>query len=179
MSYYDEKQYLAEVDRNDIIIRKTEKWEAHKNSILHRGYTALIRYGEELALQHRKHPVFDNVLDLSFSSHQIYKGDTLQTDEEAIYEGLQREWGMQRSDLAAAPRFVKKVYYQAKDEKSGYFEHEIDYIFEVKTLKVPVALPEFAYGAHLVKPDALAAASDRLRIPFAPWVKALLEAHIV
>lgn len=179
MDYYDEKQYLAAVDQNDVLLRRVEKWEAHRENILHRGYTAIIRYGDEIALQHRKHPVFDNVLDLSFSSHQIYVGDKLQTDEEAIMDGLKREWGMGKSDLGAPPTFITKVYYQAKDEKSGYFEHEIDYIYEVRCLAVPVFKPAFAYGVHLVKRADLEKAQDALGVPFAPWVGALLAAHAV
>lgn len=179
MSYYDEKQYLAAVDRGDTILRTVEKWEAHRDNILHRGYTVIIRYGQEVALQHRKHPVFDSVLDLSFSSHQMYKGTVLQTDEEAIYEGLLREWGMEKTDLVGPPKLLKKIYYQAKDAPSGYFEHEIDYIYEVRSLSLPKAVAEFAYGVHLVKSEDILAASARLAIPFAPWALSILEEHIV
>ena len=90
MDYYKAIQYLAVVDREDNIIGKMEKWEAHKKGVLHRAYTAILQYQDNIILQQRKHPVFDDVYDLSFSSHQIYNKDLLQTNEEALFEGLLR-----------------------------------------------------------------------------------------
>lgn len=179
MNYYDEKQFLAAVDENDIVVGTVEKWEAHKKGILHRGYTVIITYGKQIALQHRKHPVFDDVFDLSFSSHQIYKGDRLQGNEEAIYEGLLREWGIGKSGIAAPPRFLKKISYQAKDQKSEYIEHEIDYLFEVEAVQSPAAREEYAYGGKLVDKDAILKGSLRLPSPWAPWVKTLLAEGVI
>ena len=179
MDYYDKKQFLALVDREDSVLGKAEKWDAHKKGLLHRGYTVIITHKGKIVLQHRKHPVFDNVFDLSFSSHQLYEEDVLQTDEAAIYEGLRREWGMEREDIESPPKFLKTIYYRAEDPRSGYIEHEIDYIFQVEALKTPAASADFAYGFRLVEKPALLTGDIRLPSPFAPWVKTLLEEHII
>ena len=145
MDYYKAVQFLAVVDRKDNIIGKMEKWEAHKKGVLHRGYTAILEFENNIVLQHRKHPVFDGVYDLSFSSHQFYQGERLQTDEEAIYEGLKREWGVEKFEIRSL-KYLNNVYYKEKDKNSEYFEHEIDYIYVGKLNKMPTANPDFAYG---------------------------------
>src|SRR3989338_11206359 len=127
MDYYKAIQYLAVVDREDNIIGKMEKWEAHKKGVLHRAYTAILQYQDNIILQQRKHPVFDDVYDLSFSSHQIYNKDLLQTNEEALFEGLLREWNFNKKNIIDT-KFLGKIYYKSKDEKSEFFDHEIDYI---------------------------------------------------
>ena len=171
MDYYKRKQYIAEVDEKDTIVGKIEKWEAHKKGILHRGFTAILTVGDYLLLQYRKHPVFDNVLDLSFSSHQGYEGDNLQSDTDAVYEGLEREWGIQKKEALADPRLIKKVYYKALDDVSGYTEHEIDYIFGVTLARMPVPNPDFAYGFMTVnKRDITKLCDVRLQSMYAPWV---------
>ncbi|PIV08416.1 hypothetical protein COS52_02770, partial [Candidatus Roizmanbacteria bacterium CG03_land_8_20_14_0_80_39_12] len=109
MDYYKKKQFLAEVNEKDEIVGKIEKWEAHKKGILHRGYTAIITFEDQLLLQHRKHPIFDNVFDFSFSSHQVYVKDTIQDDVVAILEGLQREWGTHAENVIDDIKFVKKL----------------------------------------------------------------------
>ena len=109
MDYYQQKQFLAQVDKNDKILGKIEKWECHKGAILHRGYTCILTYKDNYILQHRKHPVFDGVFDLSFSSHQIYVNDILQDDLAAIYDGLKREWNLEKNDLKAVPKFIKTI----------------------------------------------------------------------
>ena len=71
MDYYKQKQYLAEVDKNDKVLGEIEKWECHKKGVLHRGYTCILIYKGSYIFQHRKHPVFSGVFDLSFSSHPL------------------------------------------------------------------------------------------------------------
>ncbi|MCX6730895.1 MAG: hypothetical protein NTZ55_03535 [Candidatus Roizmanbacteria bacterium] len=46
MDYYKKKQFIAEVNEQDEIIGKVEKWDAHKKGMLHRGYTAIITFKE-------------------------------------------------------------------------------------------------------------------------------------
>src|SRR3990167_7810389 len=151
MDYYKEKQFIAQVDENDKILGKIEKWEVHKKGILHRGFTAILVYENQYLIQHRKHPVFDGVFDLSFSSHQIYLGnDRLQDNNQAIWEGLKREWNLEKKDLLFEPKLLKKIYYKAKDPNSDFTEHEIDYIYEVEIKKLPSPNYSFCYGFSLV-----------------------------
>src|SRR3989338_8675413 len=81
MDYYKQQQFLAQVDENDKILGKIEKWDCHKKGILHRGYTCILIYQNSFVLQHRKHPVFDGVFDLSFSSHPVYRPELVSESE--------------------------------------------------------------------------------------------------
>lgn len=177
-AYYQEEQWLAQVDREDNIIGKVEKWKAHKEGILHRGYTAILEFEESVILQHRKHPVFDGVYDLSFSSHQLYKNGKLQSDEEAIYEGLKREWGVENPPIGGL-KFVNKIYYKAKDTKSEYFEHEVDYLYLVKLANLPKANIDYAYGQKIITKKNLPSAILHLSSPLAPWVSKVLEEKLI
>ena len=203
MSYYQKKQYLAQVNKSDKILGRIEKWEAHKKGVLHRGYTLILKYKNQFVLQHRKHPVFDGVFDFSFSSHQIYvpllssratlserreskesRGISLQSDLTAIYDGLKREWNLEKNDLKTEPKFLKKIYYQAKDPSSDYTEHEIDYIYTVELKKFPSPNFDFAYGFKLVKKLEIgnclpAGKAGKLKIKQAPWVKVILEEQLL
>ncbi len=176
MNYYKKKQYIAEVNEQDEVIGKVEKWEAHKKGILHRGYTAIITFEDQLVLQHRKHPVFDKVFDFSFSSHQLYEGDKLQDSVVAILEGLQREWGIHAEDIVEDISFSKKIYYKAFDDVSGYYEHEVDHIYTVELNKLPQPVYDFAYGFYIVhKKNASQLADPRIVSLLAPWVNVLLS----
>ena len=174
MDYYKEMQDLAVVDQEDNIIGKMEKWEAHKKGVLHRAYTAILQYEDSIILQHRKHPVFDDVYDLSFSSHQIYKNDSLQTNEEALYEGLEREWGIEKFEIRNL-KFINKIYYKAKDEKSEFFDHEIDYIYLIEVNTMPKANLDYAYGQKMIQKANIISEIKKLQLNLAPWVEKILE----
>jgi len=175
MDYYKEKQFLAEVNEQDEIVGKIEKWEAHKKGVLHRGYTALITFEDQLILQHRKHPVFDNVFDFSFSSHQIYKEDKLQDDVIAILDGLGREWGVHAEDVTDDIKFINKIQYKSFDDTSGYYEHEIDYIYAVELGKMPQPNYEFAYGFFTIHKDNIDKLLDpRIQSLLAPWAHKII-----
>lgn len=181
MDYYKQIQYFTQVDKNDRIVRKIEKWEAHKKGILHRGYTCILIYQDNYILQHRKHPVFDEVFDLSFSSHQIYlEDDRLQDNIIAVYESLKREWNLEKNDLVSSPKFLKKIYYKAKDPNSDYTEHEIDYIYEVSLKKLPTPNYDFAYGFSLIKKNKLLTTHYKLLSNLlAPWVKVMIKESLI
>lgn len=169
MNYFQQKQFLAQVDKNDKIIEKIEKWKAHKKGILHRAFSLILTYKDKYVVQHRKHVAFDGVYDLTFSSHQIYINNVLQTDLEAIYASLKREWNLREKDLKTIPEFLGKIYYKAKDPKSTYSEHEVDYIFQAQVRKPPRPNPDFAYASFLLEKK------DFQRINFAPWVRKILQ----
>jgi isopentenyl-diphosphate delta-isomerase len=180
MNYYQQKQFIARIDKDDKVLGKIEKWEAHKKGIPHRGFTAILEYKNDLVIQHRKHPAFDGVFDLSFSFHQIYINNVLQTDYEAIYSSLAREWNLTKKDLATDLKFLGKIYYKAKDQSSIYTEHEIDYIYIVETKVLPVPNFDFAYGFSLVKKSDLKSKISGLWSPMiAPWVKKIIEAKFI
>lgn len=147
--------------------------------LLHRAFTVAIRYQDELLLQYRKHPVFDQVFDVSISSHPIYKEDVLQKDLEAIYDTLKREWDFTQEDILTTPVYKGKVQYKARDSRSEYIEHEICHIFEceVKTLKLPNL--ECAYGFCLKKNEDIRNPFDPIYPLLAPWVHAAIEKNLL
>ncbi|MFA6532736.1 MAG: hypothetical protein WCT22_01935 [Patescibacteria group bacterium] len=170
MDYYKKELFLAEVDKNDNIIGKIEKWKAHKEGMLHRGFTTIFTYQNHIVLQHRKHPIFDGYFDLTFSSHQVYINEKLQTDLEAIYEALKREWNIDKAGLVEEPKFLDKFYYdKAKDPKSVFSEHEIDYIYQTELKSLPTPNPDYAYGFELVSKEEI----NKYKI--APWVNEIVK----
>lgn len=76
----------------------------------------------EVLLQKRKHKVFDNIWDMTTSSHQRHKDDgTDETDEEATLRALKREWDIENVKLKKLGGFN----YFAKYGKFCENEHDI------------------------------------------------------
>jgi isopentenyl-diphosphate Delta-isomerase len=173
-NYYKQKQFIAKVDRQGNIIGRIEKWEAHRKGVLHKALTVAIIYKGKFILQHRKHPAFDGVLDLTSSSHQIYIGKKLQTTSEATFECLKREWGLKKTDFAGGLKNEGAIYYKAKDPKSEFTEHEVCEMLTVKVKKLPTPNFDYAYGFSLVDKKDLLNKKDRIYPQLAPWVKKML-----
>lgn len=176
MDYYKKELFLAEVDIADNIIKKVERWDAHKLGILHRGFTMILTYRDKIVLQHRKHLAFDGYFDLTFSSHQIYIYDVLQTDEDAISETLKREWNIDGSGLKSIPNYLGKFYYKAKDPNSIFTEHEIDYIYQTELKSLPTPNPDYAYGFELVDKQDIENCKLKIeKFKIAPWVNEIIK----
>jgi isopentenyldiphosphate isomerase len=166
-NYYQKQLFILAVDKNDNPIKKVERWQAHKEGILHRGFTTILKYQNNFILQHRKHPVFDGVFDLSFSSHPIFIDEKLQTFEEAIFETFKREWVSKEEKIEI--KFLNKYYYKEKDEKSGYFEHEINYLYLIDLKKPIKNNPLYSYGMKVLTKEDLINQFEKIN--FGPWVK--------
>lgn len=173
--YYSQIQYIAQIDKENNILGKIEKWEAHEKRILHRAFTVVLYYADSIVLQHRKHLVFDGYFDLTFSSHQIYKSETLQSDLEAIYDALKREWNIKENDLKTPPVFKGQIYYNAQDPGSKYGDHEIDVIYTALLKNEPRPNLNFAYGYSLMKKEDLLKPAQPIRSAFAPWVNVMIK----
>ncbi len=169
MDYYKKKLLLAQVDKDDNIIGKVERWDAHKSGTLHRGFTMILTYQNKFVLQHRKHLAFDGYYDLTFSSHQIYVHSVLQTDEDAINETLKREWNIDQTEIKSMPKYLGKFYYIAKDPNSVFTEHEIDYIYQAELKNLPNPNLDFAYGFKLVNKKEVG------NYKLAPWVDEIVK----
>lgn len=178
-NYYKQKQMIARVDKKGNVIGKIEKWEAHRKGILHKALTVVIIYKGQYILQHRKHPAFDGVLDLTSSSHQIFVNDKLQTTEEATLECLKREWRIKKSDLLGKIKNGGAIYYKAKDLKSEFTEHEVCEMLTVEVKKMPALNLDFAYGFSLVDKKELLNKKGRVFESLAPWVKIMLKKNLV
>ena len=172
MNYLKIKQQLAQVDKKDQINAQIDKWDAHKQGILHRGFTVILKYQDQYYLQHRKHLVFDNTFDFTFSSHQLYFNDVLEDDKSSIIRNLKREFIFDEEDLKI--KYLDKVYYKETDKSSQFTEHEIDYIY-LATLKKPlVPNLEYSYGVLLVTREMLKDKKGFIYKNLAPWAKKII-----
>ena len=167
MDYYKKTLYIPQVDKNDNVLGKVERWKAHREGILHRGFTVAVMCGDQIICQHRKHPVFGGYLDLTASSHPLYEGEKIQTFEEAVRNTLHREWGIKKSDLGAIQEKGKVYYYSKHGE---YVEHEICYFFLTRIEKLPKVNLEYAYGFSLLSVAELSDTSAPYARSIAPWV---------
>lgn len=179
MDYLKALQYIAHVDRNDTIIGKVERWKAHEEGILHRAFTLAITFEDQLLLQHRKHPVFDGIYDITISSHPIYIEDTLEDILHAAYRTLVREWSIKKDDLIVQPSYVGKFYYQAPDPHSKYQEHEICHVYSCEVKKLLIPSLESAYGFSLQKKEQIQDTANPLAPLLAPWVKKMIEEKLL
>lgn len=170
-SYYKVKQIIAKVNLKGEIIGKIDKWEAHRKGLLHKALTIALLYKGDFLIQHRKHPAFDGVFDITSSSHQIFKNGKLQTSIETTYDTLEREWNLSKNDLMYAPKNKGAIYYKAKDAYSEFTEHELCDILISEVRKIPTPSLDFAYGFFLVKKDEVLNKKSRIYQNLAPWVK--------
>lgn len=172
-------QIIAQVDRSDNIIGQIEKWEAHRKGILHRAFTVALFYKDSIILQHRKHPAFDGYFDLTSSSHPTFRNGKFEDMLDAVYRTLDREWNIDKNDLIYTPKNRGFVIYKARDETSGFVEHELCYLFvsEVNTLPKPNF--DVAYGFSLVKSKLLRNAHSPIQKILAPWVKKMVEKRLI
>ena len=177
--YYKTKQIIARVDKNGKILGPIEKWEAHRKGILHRALTIALVYKNSFVIQHRKHPAFDGVFDITSSSHQLFENGKLQDTLEASFATLKREWNITKKDLIGNPKNLGFVYYKAKDSKSEFTEHEICDILIVKVKKIPTPNLDFAYGFSLVKREELSDKNSRIYQNLAPWVIKTIEEKLI
>ncbi|MDO8269547.1 MAG: hypothetical protein Q7T54_02650 [Candidatus Levybacteria bacterium] len=178
-SYYKKKITIARCDRNGNILGEIERWEAHEKGILHRAFTVALFYKEKLIVQHRKHPVFDGVFDVTSSSHQVYSKGVLQDTIEATYLTLEREWDIKKSDLIKLPKDLGTIYYKARDTHSIYTEHEVCNVVVATVKKLPEIVEEVSYGYSLASKKELSDRTSRLYNNLAPWVKAMLEKNLL
>ena len=174
-SYYKIKQIIAKVDEKGKVIGKIEKWEAHKQGVLHKALTVAILYKGQFVVQHRRHPAFDGVYDVTSSSHQLFINGKLQVTEEATYECLKREWNLDKKDLKSEPKNMGTIYYKAKDPKSIYTEHEICEVMVAEVKELPHPNYDFAYGFFLLTKERLFNKNGMFYKQLAPWVKTMIE----
>lgn len=176
MNYYDEQQNIIAVDENDKVIGPVEKWEAHKQGVLHRAFTVSLRFDDMWVVQHRKHPVFDSVLDVTCSSHPLFtKHNTFEEMEGVVVDTMVREWNLGDYDFNNITlEHGGKVRYQADDSMSDYKENEVCHVFVATLRSKPEINSSFAYGMSLVPEKVLFDKRNPLKSSFAPWVTPMI-----
>jgi isopentenyl-diphosphate delta-isomerase len=178
-TYYEQSICIPQVDASDTVLGKVERWQAHENGILHRAITVGLKVEDRYILQHRKHPVFDKWFDLTASSHPIYYDDgTVQTNEDAVYKTLEREWGIIAEKVKGlySPGYVK---YKAEDPNSKYIEHEVCHLFLATVDDYPTFNSDVAYGFTLQTADQIMDLKNPLSPALAAWVKAFIKNNLV
>lgn len=170
---------IATCDKKGNITGEIERWEAHKKGILHRAFTIALIYKGQYILQHRKHPVFDGVFDITSSSHQIMKNGKLEDTITACERTLPREWHIDKSDIIGKMKITGAVYYRAKDTTSPFIEHEYCDIVEVKVKRIPEPNYEVSYGASLAKRAELIDKKSRIYASLAPWVQEAINKKLL
>ena len=173
-NYYKQKQIIVSVDRDGNVIGQIEKWEAHKKGILHKALTVALIYKGQFVIQHRRHPAYDGVFDVTSSSHQLFTNGKLQTTEEATYECLKREWNLEKKNLGKLEN-LGAIYYKAKDQKSIYTEHEICEILITEVKDKPIPNLDFAYGFLLADKKEFENKNSKIYKKLAPWVIEAIE----
>lgn len=173
-SYYQQEIFIPHVDENDTYLEPVERWKAHREGILHRAFTVAVFLGDRIICQHRKHPVFDDVFDLTASSHPKVLNNIPQSIEDAIQETLQREWLLAPSSIRNL-RMSGFALYDDPDPKSEYREHEYCYLYTAHVDSLPTVQLEMAYGFSLLTTSELKDSSRSLYPALAPWVVAFLE----
>ncbi len=177
MDHYSKTLYIPEVDRDDKILGKVERWEAHKKGILHRAFDIIVYYKGEIILQHRKHPVYDGFLTFTATSHQYFIDGKFQELIDGVYATLKREWNIEKEDLSYAPKYAGKIYYKSTDGK--YFEHEICHYYVTEVAKLPPVNFEYAYGFSLVPVEKIRNQTFPAAKILAPWVEEAIKQKIV
>lgn len=178
-NYYKQKQYIETVDKSGKRLGFIEKWEAHEKGVLHRGFVVILLYKKQILLQHRKHPAFDAVLDLSSASYQLQINGNFENLTAAVIKSLEREWNLKQTDLIGKVKRLGYVYYKEKDPKSIYTEQEYCdvLIVKIKTLSQPNL--EFAYGYSLVTKEELYNKKSRIYENMSPWGKKIIDQKMI
>jgi isopentenyldiphosphate isomerase len=174
LDYYQQIQMIARVDEKGEILGEIEKWEAHKNGVLHKALTVALILDGKLMVQHRKHPAFNKVYDVTSSSHQIFINGKLQDTEEAVYACLKREWNLHERYLSNY-KSHGSIYYKAKDPNSEFTEHEMCEIITLEVKSKPEPVLDFAYDSLLVSLNELTDTRSRIYKNLAPWVKVMIK----
>lgn len=178
-TYYKQKQFVEKVDIKGKHLGYVEKWEAHEKGILHRGFAIILVYKNYILLQHRKHPAFDAVLDLSSASHQLLKNKKFEDLTQAVVFSLKREWNINKKNFIGNIKNLGFIYYKSKDPKSIYTEQEICDILIVKINKLPLPNMDFAYGFSLATKKEIVNKKSRIYENFSPWAKKIVDQKMI
>ena len=174
LDYYKQKQFIAQVDETGKVIGEIEKWEAHRNGILHKALTVALIFNGKFIVQHRKHVAFDKLYDVTSSSHQLFTNGKLQTTEEATINCLEREWSLNKKYLKNLKN-LGAIYYKSKDKNSEFIEHELCDVITIEIESKPEPNLDFSYDALLVSKQELTDKNSRIYKNLAPWVKVMIE----
>lgn len=126
-----DQQVILACDDNGNFLEYIPKQVGHTGAgKRHLAVTVLIysRSGEIL-LQRRKHKVFNNIWDLTASTHPLHKLDGIdETIEEACMRALKEEWGIENASLKRIGEFnyFAKTGPLCENQQAVFCENEHD-----------------------------------------------------
>ncbi|MCA9371881.1 hypothetical protein KC726_03205 [Candidatus Woesebacteria bacterium] len=179
MNYFDEPQEILRVDENDSVLGSVDKLLAHKEGLLHRGFTLVLFHNDRVVLQHRKHMVFDDCFDTTISSHQLSIDDKPQNDLDAIAKTLERETSLTIDSCRAEPKHVGTFMYKASQKDGQFTEHEVLRVYVAKIDAVPVMNETFAYGLSLKTVEEIKQSRAEFKNMLAPWSQEMIKRDLL
>ena len=188
---YDEeqKEMMKEncivVDENDLILGQESKINCHLNEgILHRAFSVLLFNSEnELLIQQRADEkiTFPSVWANSCCSHPLYQNgeeDGINGAKKAAIRKLEQELGTVKDSVNPKDlTFISKMHYKARADQK-WIEHEVDYIFVIKTNTSINPNPNEIQKTQYVnkeKLDLLFEKSTKDDIKIGPWFRLIRD----
>jgi len=175
-SNFDTIITIPRVNKKGVITGHIERWEAHRNGILHKAFSVVLLFRNQFILQIRKHRVFDCVIDVTASSHPEIAQGGVEHEEKAILRCLKREWHINSEEIHTL-KSVGSIYYKSPDSRSEFIEHEYCTFYTAHVDKMIFPNYEFAYGYVLINKDYFKKNSQSLR--FAPWVEKAFQKKLL
>jgi isopentenyldiphosphate isomerase len=126
----------------------------------------LVNPQDQILLQQRKHLVFDDIWDVTLSSHQLHREDgSNETDEEAAMRALKREYGI--TEVKNLKNWGGVNYFA---QYGGFCENEHD-IFLTADYDGNLNLnPEVGYGYEWLDRREFLEDIEANPQSYAPWV---------
>jgi len=189
---YDEaqKEMMEEnciiVDNNDQIIGKDSKVNCHLyEGKLHRAFSVLIfNTNNKLLIQKRADQkiTFPSIWANSCCSHPLYQNGEekgIEGAKNAAVRKLTQELGIKVGEIKSDDlNFITKMHYKARADKK-WVEHEVDYIFVVKTdvqvnpNKNEIQKTNYVNSKELDKLFNMSSNNDDVKI--GPWFRLIRE----
>ncbi len=122
---------------------------------------------QEVLLQRRKHKVFNDIWDMTASTHQLHKKDgSNETSEEATLRALQNEYGITKLESL---KEIGVIDYFA--QYGDYCENEHDIILVGKYNGPIILNPKTAYEYDWVDKKAFLLDIEQNPAKYSPWAK--------
>lgn len=168
------KQTILVVDdKGNFTGEYVEKEVAHTGAGKHHKAISVIIFNSkgEILLQHRKHKVHNDIWDVTGSTHHLHKKNGQdETDEEATYRCLKREWGIKEKIPLKA---LGGVNYFAP--YGDFCENEYD-IFLIGKYNGPIfPSKDVSYNYKWMKKTDFLKDINKNPKNYAPWVVACIK----
>ncbi|KAI7879934.1 isopentenyl-diphosphate delta-isomerase [Lichtheimia hyalospora FSU 10163] len=197
LGQYDEEQArLMEemciiVDENDNRIGAESKKTCHmmeniNQGLLHRAFSVFLFDSENRLLLQQRAPekiTFPNMWTNTCCSHPLNTPSELVEEEQlgartAAQRKLEHELGIPPEQVPLEEfQYLTRIHYVAPSDGT-WGEHEIDYIFFIKTNVTLDANPNEVSNVKYVTQDELRAMMNNSDVPMTPWFKLICDTFL-